>query len=191
MGKSKKTKIYAVRNGKHGSRIYLNWPEALNATDGFSKAQCKGFDTMEEARRFLSEGENGRLPRVSPGLFPDDKALYVHLEQDKFEGAYQMELRSLTGHKVKLRELIFATDPVVAEFLALVSCLSYCKRTGSGNLIYTGCKEAIQFIKDTGAEQPADAQNVKDSKAWLLANNHLNPCVQWLDEWGNMQSYPD
>lgn len=50
---SKKTKFYAVKNGKKPG-IYYTWEECLVQVDGYPNAIYKSFKTLDEANEFLT-----------------------------------------------------------------------------------------------------------------------------------------
>ncbi|MFT4449088.1 viroplasmin family protein [Bacillus subtilis] len=58
-------KVYAVRRG-HETGIFSTWEECKKAVDGFSKAEYKGFPSMEEAKAYLDqEGNKEEKPSKS------------------------------------------------------------------------------------------------------------------------------
>ena len=63
-------KYYAVRVGKTPG-IYLSWADCRDMVDGYPGAKYKGFDSVEEAERFLNgETQEGDSVRNSFGQEP-------------------------------------------------------------------------------------------------------------------------
>lgn len=52
-------KYYAVRKGQK-TGIFDNWEECRNAVSGYPGAEYKGFQTVEEAQRFLGTDDEAR-----------------------------------------------------------------------------------------------------------------------------------
>lgn len=72
--------FYAVRKGFGGAHIYKTWDECKNATNGFSGAIFKKFETLDEAKEFAYREENSRpdsdydVAIYTDGSFVDGRA---------------------------------------------------------------------------------------------------------------------
>lgn len=70
---------YAVKKGVNPG-IYGSWPECSQQTQGFKGALYKGFNTFEDAQKFIS-GENVTVEKMMEKsqqlLYDSDKIIYV------------------------------------------------------------------------------------------------------------------
>lgn len=73
--KKKKKKFYAVRKGV-APGIYSKYAECLEQVRGFSRAEYKGFATMEEAQKYIDQGKKHDVVRET---VPAD-ALHVYTD---------------------------------------------------------------------------------------------------------------
>lgn len=187
--KMKKQQFYAVRKGRSGPKIHLNWNDCEKDVKGYPGNQYEAFDTMDEARQWLNEASKGKLPVVNPGVFPDNTAVYIYLPEGEFEQEYKMQLRNLANHKVVMAHLIYAKDRETAEFLSLITALEFCKSKRMENLIYTQSRAAIGAARHPSEVSQDDSKAVADAKEWIRSNNGLNACVAWPTEWGDITGY--
>ena len=73
----KMKKYYAIMNGRTIG-IVTTWEECKNATQGFSNAQFKGFDTKEEAENYLNHNKKNTVPKPSQGkVHPKKNTDYI------------------------------------------------------------------------------------------------------------------
>ncbi len=63
-------KYYAVRKGRTPG-IYLTWADCQKNIEGFSGAEYKGFDVIEEAAAFLETGGENRRERKGSVVGPE------------------------------------------------------------------------------------------------------------------------
>lgn len=72
-----KKKIYAVRKGKV-TGLFDNWPDCQRSVTGYPGAEFKSFPNLDEAKAYLSGGDQRNLSRPDPGT-GEEKTPREHL----------------------------------------------------------------------------------------------------------------
>ncbi|WCK57358.1 RNase H1/viroplasmin domain-containing protein (plasmid) [Aneurinibacillus sp. Ricciae_BoGa-3] len=78
-----KKRFYSIRKGYRTGVFYGYWQDVQKHVDGFSNAQFKGFDKIEDAEKFLNGGKN------------KTRAIMIQTEQSKVKS----EKKSLSKKK--------------------------------------------------------------------------------------------
>ncbi len=216
---AKKQKYYVVWQGKRPG-IYTDWETCKAQVVGVQGAQYKSFDTMAEAESALrmpyssvvastarataSAGtpgvlfvdENGKTS-VRPGTEnpPVLDALAVDAACSGNPGVMEYQ-----GVYIPTRTRVFhykhpkGTNNI-GEFLALVHGLSYLKKHGLKQLIYTDSVNAMSWVRQRQCKSklPVDAATadlwdyVHRAENWLKQNTFTTEIRKWdTDHWGEI-----
>ena len=216
---AKKQKYYVVWQGKRPG-IYTDWETCKAQVVGVQGAQYKSFDTMAEAESALrmpyssvvastaraaaSAGtpsvlfvdENG-MTALRPGTEnpPALDALAVDAACSGNPGVMEYQ-----GVYIPTRTRVFhykhpkGTNNI-GEFLALVHGLSYLKKHGLKQLIYTDSVNAMSWVRQRQCKSklPVDAATadlwdyVHRAENWLKQNTFTTEIRKWdTDHWGEI-----
>ena len=216
---TKKQKYYVVWQGKRPG-IYTDWETCKAQVVGVQGAQYKSFDTMAEAESALrmpyssvvastaraaaSAGtpsvlfvdENG-MTALRPGTEnpPAHDALAVDAACSGNPGVMEYQ-----GVYIPTRTRVFhykhpkGTNNI-GEFLALVHGLSYLKKHGLKQLIYTDSVNAMSWVRQRQCKSklPVDAATadlwdyVHRAENWLKQNTFTTEIRKWdTDHWGEI-----
>lgn len=216
---AKKQKYYVVWQGKRPG-IYTDWETCKAQVVGVQGAQYKSFDTMAEAESALrmpysnvvagtaraaaSAGtpsvlfvdENG-MTALRPGTEnpPVLDALAVDAACSGNPGVMEYQ-----GVYIPTRTRVFhykhpkGTNNI-GEFLALVHGLSYLKKHGLNQLIYTDSVNAMSWVRQRQCKSklPVDAATadlwdyVHRAENWLKQNTFTTEIRKWdTDHWGEI-----
>lgn len=216
---AKKRKYYVVWQGKRPG-IYSDWETCKAQVVGVQGAQYKSFDTMAEAESALrmpyssvvARGAGGGASVGTPGvLFVDENgmtavrpgagdgpvldALAVDAACSGNPGVMEYQ-----GVYIPTRTRVFhykhpkGTNNI-GEFLALVHGLSYLKRHGLKQLIYTDSVNAMSWVRQRRCKSklPVDAATadlwdyVHRAENWLKQNTFTTEIRKWdTDHWGEI-----
>ncbi len=216
---AKKQKYYVVWQGRRPG-IYTDWETCKAQVVGVQGAQYKSFDTMAEAESALrmpyssvvastaraaaSAGtpsvlfvdENG-MTALRPGTEnpPALDALAVDAACSGNPGVMEYQ-----GIYIPTRTRVFhykhpkGTNNI-GEFLALVHGLSYLKKHGLKQLIYTDSVNAMSWVRQRQCKSklPVDAATadlwdyVHRAENWLKQNTFTTEIRKWdTDHWGEI-----
>lgn len=216
---AKKQKYYVVWQGRRPG-IYTDWETCKAQVVGVQGAQYKSFDTMAEAESALrmpyssvvastaraaaSAGtpsvlfvdENG-MTALRPGTEnpPALDALAVDAACSGNPGVMEYQ-----GVYIPTRTRVFhykhpkGTNNI-GEFLALVHGLSYLKKHGLKQLIYTDSVNAMSWVRQRQCKSklPVDAATadlwdyVHRAENWLKQNTFTTEIRKWdTDHWGEI-----
>ena len=195
-----KQKFYPARNGREGSKVYHSWYECEKQTKGYPGEEHNSFDTLGEAVRWIEAGKTATTPKppllIRP-LFPEEKGICVWA---KFKGAANgaiINAVKLEGRKILVNADMDVETADVAEFIALVESLKYCKGEGLSGKVYSNSDLALGWVKNygSGAINVADISVMDMGLAhqavdWLRANRLHNYCEKWdTVKWGEMATW--
>lgn len=196
---AKKPKYYVVWKGRK-TGVFGTWDEASAQVTGFTGAEYKSFESLEEAKRaFVGQYQDykgkkatqGRLLNIAPPITP---SYTVDAACSGNPGL--MEYRCVdtqTGEEVFHRGPFQQGTNNVGEFLAIVEALMLCKQKGISHPIYSDSVNAIAWVKAKKArtnllqtEQNAELfEGLAKAEAWLRQNPYLNRLLKWqTDSWG-------
>ncbi|WDV44972.1 ribonuclease H family protein [Clostridiaceae bacterium M8S5] len=82
-----KSKVYAVRKGRK-TGIFNTWSECQRSIMGFSGAEYKSFDNMENALQFMNKAIDEKQVKTIEQLDDDEMIAYVDGSYDKKEKWY-------------------------------------------------------------------------------------------------------
>ena len=213
---SKKQKYYVVWQGNTPG-IYNNWEECKEQVVGVSAAQYKSFESREEAEAafqrpydevkgnkvasrnkecIVGVDENG-MTVVKPGCV--DGPILDSLAVDaacsgnpgvmEYQGVYVANRQQIFHYKAPV-----GTNNI-GEFLAIVHGLSYLKKHGLSQIIYSDSANAINWVKRKECrtklpltEQTMELWNyIRRAEAWLQSNSYTTEIRKWdTDHWGEI-----
>lgn len=200
----KKKKFYTVWVGRTPG-VYSTWEECKEQIHGFENAVYKGFSTLAQA-------ENA---------FQNDSRDYIGLENfestlSEFElqiigtplensicvdGAWNTQNHEIEYQGVNFpnRKKLFHVGPLskgtnnIAEFLALVHALAYCKNLSLNTAIYSDSRTAISWVRKKKASTKIEISEssthvlslVNRAEEWLKKNDYSNQILKWeTTAWG-------
>ena len=216
---AKKRKYYVVWQGKRPG-IYTDWEACKAQVVGVQGAQYKSFDTMAEAESALrmpysSVVASTARAAASAGtpsvLFVDENgmtALRPGTENPPVLDALAVDaacsgnpgVMEYQGVYIPTRTRVFhykhpkGTNNI-GEFLALVHGLSYLKKHGLKQLIYTDSVNAMSWVRQRQCKSklPVDAATadlwdyVHRAENWLKQNTFTTEIRKWdTDYWGEI-----
>ncbi len=216
---AKKQKYYVVWQGRRPG-IYTDWETCKAQVVGVQGAQYKSFDTMAEAESALrmpysSVVASTARAAASAGtpsvLFVDENgmtALRPGTENPPVLDALAVDaacsgnpgVMEYQGVYIPTRTRVFhykhpkGTNNI-GEFLALVHGLSYLKKHGLNQLIYTDSVNAMSWVRQRQCKSklPVDAATadlwdyVHRAENWLKQNTFTTEIRKWdTDHWGEI-----
>lgn len=216
---AKKQKYYVVWQGKQPG-IYTDWEACKTQVAGVQGAQYKSFDTRAEAEAAIRvpyssvvkhPAPSGQHSQPNPILFVDENgmtavrpgadnapvldALAVDAACSGNPGVMEYQ-----GVYIPTRTRVFhykhpkGTNNI-GEFLALVHGLSYLKKHGLKQLIYTDSVNAMSWVRQRQCRSklPVDANTadlwdyVHRAENWLKRNTFTTEIRKWdTDHWGEI-----
>ncbi|MCR4658960.1 MAG: ribonuclease H family protein [Bacteroidales bacterium] len=203
---AKKQKYYVVWQGG-APGVYDRWDDCERQVRGHKAARYKSFDTLAEAQEafnrpfeeVLAECRQQRVqadleePYTGPG--PEQDAIAVDAACSGNPGV--MEYRGVyvaTGSELFRYRAERGTNNI-GEFLAIVHGLSYLKKHGLKQILYSDSVNAIGWVRarQCKSKLPLDASTadlwdyVHRAEAWLRENNYTTQILKWdTDHWGEI-----
>ena len=210
----KKQKYYVVWNGKK-TGIFDTWEECSQQVNGVAGAQYRSYENIEEAtaafqqpysanisaKKIKSEScvtidANG-MTMVKPGTIggPELDALAVDAACSGNPGAMEYQ-----GVYVATRTQVFHyKSPIgtnnIGEFLGIVHGLSYLKKHGLNQILYSDSVNAINWVRQKvcksklpiTAETEALWDYIHRAENWLRTNSYTTEIRKWdTDHWGEI-----
>lgn len=199
-----KQKFYVVWKGRE-TGIFNTWDECTKQIHGYAGAVYKSFKTRqlaEEAYKSSSKEFIGKdifeteLTEEQLQLIGDPilDSISVDAAWNTFTGVVEYQ-----GVDTKTQKVLFHAGPFedgtvnIAEFLAIVHALAYCKQKGIALPIYSDSRNAIGWVADkqarTNHARTATSEKlfqlIDRALAWLNANEYSNPILKWETRaWG-------
>lgn len=211
---AKKKKYYVVWQGVTPG-IYASWEECQKQVIGITAAQFKSFESLEEAQRAyarpyeeskgqpsikaekcLSIDENG-MTCIKPGTTyaPELNSLAVDAACSgnpgvmEYQGVYVLSRERLFHYKAPV-----GTNNI-GEFLGIVHGLSYLKKHGLRQVLYSDSVNAINWVhqKQCKSKLPVNEKTaelwdyVHRAENWLRTNTYTTEIRKWdTDQWGEI-----
>lgn len=196
-------KIYAIRNGRKRG-IFYSWVDCKKQVDKFPGAEFKSFITSLEAKNWLSKSnkeekltskkdiEFTEPIKLNPGYFPE--SISVDGSCNTYTGIIEYK-----GVKTSSGKPLFKIGPIengtnnIAEFLALVHALAYCKQKNLNIPIYSDSKVAINWVQGKNINTSRNRNNQNEimfdlldrAIKWLKENEYSNQILKWnTKSWG-------
>lgn len=214
----KKQKYYVVWQGNKPG-VYDNWEDCSKQVQGVAAAKYKSFESRQEAEAafarpyseiigqatkpashkgnaIVSVDENG-MTVVRPGAtnvpildsLAVDAACSGNPGVMEYQGVYVANRQQIFHYKAPV-----GTNNI-GEFLAIVHGLSYLKKHGMKQIIYSDSVNAINWVKRKECRsklpltpQTAELWNyVRRAEAWLEQNSYTTEIRKWdTDSWGEI-----
>ncbi|RYZ56296.1 MAG: ribonuclease H [Sphingobacteriales bacterium] len=200
-----KAKYYVVWKGAKPG-IYNTWDECSRQIAGFPKALYKSFETGEAARRAFTEDPYKYIGQNTPAsatIAPEKLAKIGRPIGDSIsvDGAWNTATGVIEyrGVYTKTGEELFRKGPYqdgtnnIAEFLAIVHGLAFCKKQGLTLPIYSDSRNAIAWVmkKEFRTNHPKSKANgelfdmADRAITWLYENKYPNKILKWETKaWG-------
>ena len=197
-------KYYAVWDGR-ATGVFNIWEVCKKQIDGFPGTVYKSFSRKQDA---LLAFANGSVEHIGKAKFKSaineeeiQRIGLPILESISVDGAWNTSTGKIEyqGVVTKNKKKIFSQGPFeagtnnVAEFLAIVHALAYCKAQNILLPIYSDSRNAISWVK----AKKAMTKLVKSQQTyilfdligraenWLIENNYSNKLVKWETKfWG-------
>jgi ribonuclease HI len=200
----KKSKFYAVWVGRMPG-VYSSWEECKEQIHGYENAVYKSFPTIEQALKAFTEDSNKYIgsKEFESSLSKFELELVGQPVSDGIcvDGAWNTRTNEIEYQGVSLidKKRIFHAGPFnagtnnIAEFLAIVHALTYCKTHSLGSVIYSDSKTAISWIKKKKAATKIEKipateyilSVVRRAEEWLEKNPYSNEILKWeTGAWG-------
>lgn len=202
--KKSKQKYYVVWKG-HTPGIYKSWTECQLQINGYPKAQYKSFPSLVSAKEafkgFYDDYKGKTLSKKI--LSPEEKVKYGTpiLNSITVDGAGSGKTKKIEyqGVFTDTGTLLFHEGPFnegtnnIAEFLALVHALAYCKKHQLDYPIYSDSKTAMSWVRNKNIKTQVKwtdknkklLELVKRALFWLDKNSYVNPILKWETKaWG-------
>lgn len=213
---AKHNKFYVVWQGNNPG-IYASWDECKLQVQGVANAQYKSFESREEAeiafRRPYDEYKGQSMPKtkrqsmvsidaegmtvVAPG--PVEGPVLDSLAVDaacsgnpgvmEYQGVYVANRQQIFYYK----SLVGTNN--IGEFLAIVHGLSYLKKNGLNQIMYSDSVNAINWVKRKECRtklpltpETAELWNyIRRAEHWLQTNTYTTEIRKWdTDHWGEI-----
>lgn len=200
----KKAKFYTVWIGRKPG-VYSNWEECKAQILGFENAVYKSFPTLVQAEKAFADDSQNYIGKenLEPGLSKEELVLIGRPIEDSIcvDGAWNTKTNVIEyqGVLFSSRKRIFHAGPFdigtnnIAEFLAIVHALSYCKIHSLSSAIYSDSRTAIAWIKRKKAATKIDHIDstkyilsvIHRAESWLENNVYDNKILKWeTAAWG-------
>lgn len=201
----KKRKFYVVWSGVVPG-IYNSWEECQKHIKGIAGAKYKAFESEAEAKAAFANSSTAYIGTSAKKKAPISltaQAMYGNpiLDSIAVDGAWNTATGDIEykGVYLKTGEEIFKKGPYadgtnnIAEFLALVHALAFCKNRNLVLPIYSDSRNAIGWIKQKKAKtnhQPSNKNKplfelLERGEQWLKDNTYPNKILKWETKlWG-------
>jgi ribonuclease HI len=199
-----KQKFYVVWKGRE-TGIFNSWDECTKQIHGFAGAVYKSFKTRQLAEEAYKSNSKEFIGKdiFESELTEDQRKLIGEpiLESISVDAAWNTAtgMVEYQGVDTKTQKALFSAGPFedgtvnIAEFLAIVHALAYCKQRGITLPIYSDSRNAIGWVADkqvrtkhTRTETSEKLfQLIDRALAWLNNNEYVNPILKWETRaWG-------
>lgn len=199
-----KRKFYVVWKGR-STGIFDSWEECNVQIKGFQGAEYKSFKTRQLAEQAFQSDSNEYIGKTIFETDLTEEQLKLLGDPVKESIAVDAAWNTLTGI-VEYRGIYIATGEEVfyqgpfedgtiniAEFLALVHALAYCKKNSLTIPIYSDSRNAISWVSDKQARTNHQASEknkalfemINRALKWLNENEYPNKVLKWQTRaWG-------
>ena len=199
-----KQKYYVVWKGREIG-VFENWDECKSHIEGYQGAVYKSFTTKEAAIDAFGSNSSLYIGKVIFNSELSEKELQKIgspiLESISVDGAWNTStgLIEYQGVYTRNKEIVFKQGPFydgtnnVAEFLAIVHALAYCKSKEILLPIYSDSKNAISWVnaKKARTKLLQTSRNsilfelMSRAESWLKENKYESAVLKWETKaWG-------
>ncbi|QPH37889.1 ribonuclease H1 domain-containing protein [Pedobacter endophyticus] len=197
-----KQKFYTVWVGRVPG-VYHTWEECKEQVFQFEGAVYKSFRTLAEAESAFQKVSEDFIGNEKSSISKDFSQVSNPPEENTIcvDGAWNTRTNAMEYQGVMFPQMkrIFHAGPFptgtnnIAEFLAIVHALTYCKTHPEISIIYSDSNTAITWVKNKKAKTKIAVTNsnttiisiVKRAEDWLLKNIYTTKINKWeTSEWG-------
>ncbi|WP_118976746.1 ribonuclease H1 domain-containing protein [Taibaiella koreensis] len=200
----KAQKFYTVWVGRRPG-VYMTWDECKEQVVGYENAVYKSFSTLEQAKKaFLGNSKEfiGN-DTFETSLSSEELEKIGNPLQDSIcvDGAFNTRTNEMEyqGVSYQSRHKLFHFGPIdagtnnIAEFLAIIHALAYCKDHALSATVYSDSQTAISWVNKQKAKTKIDdtyrnqyvLSLIKRGEDWLRKNTIHNAVEKWQTEaWG-------
>lgn len=199
-----KNKFYVVWVGRE-SGIYNSWEECSQQIHGYAGAVYKSFKTRQLAEEAFNSSSKEFIGKdfFETELTEDQLKLIgvPILDSISVDAAWNTAtgVVEYQGVETKTKKVLFSAGPFddgtinIAEFLAIVHALAYCKQKDLKLPIYSDSRNAIGWVADKQVRTKHSRtetseklfQLIDRALVWLNANEYVNPILKWETRaWG-------
>ena len=200
---AKKQKYYTVWSGKT-TGVFESWDECKEQIMGVKGAQYKSFDTLQQAQKALkmdywqcvatTKNDDNTLPlEQCEGVIADSLAVDAACSGNPGVMEYQ-GVRTYDKERIFHKKFDLGTNNI-GEFLALVHGLSYLKKHGLTQPLYSDSVNAISWVKQKKCKTklPREARTeelfklIDRAELWLRTHTYKNRLMKWeTAQWGEI-----
>ena len=202
----KKKKWYVVWEGKKPG-VYDNWKDCEAQVKGLKGTKYKSFGSKEAAEKAYGEhfSEHYGKKDFEPSLSAEElkkigDPIRISISVDG-AGDNQKGTVEYRGVFTETETEVFRAGPFsdgtnnLAEFLALVHALAWCKKNKIDYPIYSDSRTAMSWVrrKECRSKKPRTSKNreiydlVDRAIAWLKNNRYQNQILKWETKaWGEI-----
>lgn len=199
-----KRKFYVVWEGRK-TGVFDNWNECKKQISAYPQAKYKSFESREQAEQAFKKDSRDFIGKPSVPA-PVDQQYLLRVgrplaESISVDGAWNTATGVIEYQGVYTRtgQLIFRQGPFedgtnnIAEFLAIVHALAYCKANNITLPIYSDSRNAISWVmaKKARTNHTPSARNAKlfelldRAEQWLKQHTYSNKILKWETKaWG-------
>ncbi len=199
-----KNKYYVVWKGRKQG-IFDNWEECKKSVFGYEGAKYKSFDNPAQAREAFKQSPDKFIYKKQASPLPKQTARTSYLpitDSIATDAACSgnpglMEYRGVyvaTGKTIFYYKHPYGTNNI-GEFLGIVHGLSYLKRRGLSQPLYTDSVNAIKWVEQkkckTKMERNEKNKDLFDyiarAEKWLQENTYTTEIIKWdTQSWGEI-----
>lgn len=198
-------KFYVVWVGKK-TGVFETWQECKDSVHRFPGAKYKSFPSKDLAQKkydeFIDENVTDAFDNIDfenpMNSYRSNEPIWNSISVDGSWNTSTLEIE-YQGVKTNTKELLFRVGPLkdgtnnIAEFLALVHALAFCKKNNIELPIYSDSQNAISWIKAKKARTKLESTKNNDkvfelierAEKWLKYNKIENKILKWKTrDWG-------
>ena len=201
----KQPKYYVVWKGRM-TGIFTSWDECKAQIHGFYGAVYKSFPNKEQAENAYKDDSSEFIGKPTEFRTTLSEADLLRIgtpiqESIAVDGAWNTQTGIIEYQAVAVStgEKLFHVGPFedgtnnIAEFLALVHALAYCKQKEINLPIYSDSRTAMSWVRKKEAKTKLipSAQNeklfslIERAVKWLKGNTYTNTVLKWQSvAWG-------
>lgn len=199
---AKGPKYYVVWEGFQ-TGIFASWNECRKQIEGFSGAKYKAFETMEAAQAAYRKNywqcvQKKDSPRqktlpLGGGIIADSLAVDAACGGNPGVLEYQ-GVRTSDGQQIFHKMFPVGTNNI-GEFLAIVHGLSYLKKRGLTQPIYSDSQNGISWVRQKKCKTKLPRtpeteelfQYIERAENWLKNNTWTTEILKWdTENWGEI-----
>lgn len=200
----KKKKYYVVWQGKE-TGIFDSWDKCQELVEGFAGAKYKAFESHEEAEKAFKSNYWQVVKKSTPKA---EKTLALPIAQEIISDSLAVDaacsgnpgVMEYQGVRTSDKKQLFHKKfPVgtnnIGEFLAIVHGLSYMKKYGFTQPIYSDSRNGMAWVRQKKCKTKLPRtpeteelfQYIERAENWLKNNTWDTQILKWdTDNWGEI-----